>query len=98
MGYRVHTFSPDSDTPTGQVADLEIAASYDDLGKVAQFARNVSAVTFEFENVPAAMAAAAAQQRPGCDQAAMFCISLKIDCAKKRFFRRTDFPRLPSGP
>ncbi len=31
MGYRVHTFSPETDTPTGQVADIEIAASYDDL-------------------------------------------------------------------
>ncbi len=31
MGYRVHTFSPDEDTPTGQVADLEIQASYEDL-------------------------------------------------------------------
>ena len=27
MGYRVHTFSPDSDTPTGQIADEEIIAS-----------------------------------------------------------------------
>ena len=26
MGYRVHTFSPEYDTPTGQVADLEVAA------------------------------------------------------------------------
>ena len=26
MGYRVHTLSPDEDTPTGQVADLEITA------------------------------------------------------------------------
>jgi 5-(carboxyamino)imidazole ribonucleotide synthase len=61
MGYRVHTFSPDSDTPTGQVADLEIGASYDDLDAVRQFARGVSVVTFEFENVPAATAQAAAE-------------------------------------
>ena len=26
MGYRVHTFSPDDDTPTGQVADRETRA------------------------------------------------------------------------
>ena len=52
MGYRVHTLSPDSDTPTGQVADLEINASYDDLDAVRAFARGVSVVTFEFENVP----------------------------------------------
>jgi 5-(carboxyamino)imidazole ribonucleotide synthase len=64
MGYRVHTFSPDEDTPTGQVADLEITASYDDLDAVRDFARGVSAVTFEFENVPAATAAAAAEFAP----------------------------------
>ena len=61
MGYRVHTFSPDSDTPTGQVADLEIDASYDDLDRVREFARGVKVVTFEFENVPAATAQAAAE-------------------------------------
>ena len=54
MGYRVHTFSPDRDTPTGQVADLEVAAPYEDLDAVREFARGVQAVTFEFENVPAA--------------------------------------------
>lgn len=68
MGYRVHTFSPDEDTPTGQVADYEITASYDDLDAVKKFARGVSAVTFEFENVPSACVEAAAQfamVRPG---------------------------------
>jgi 5-(carboxyamino)imidazole ribonucleotide synthase len=52
LGYRVHTFSPDQDSPTGQVADHEVTASYDDLAAVAAFARDVAAVTFEFENVP----------------------------------------------
>lgn len=64
MGYRVHTFSPDEDTPTGQVADLEITAPYEDLDAVCQFARDVSVVTFEFENVPAATAAAAERCAP----------------------------------
>ncbi len=54
LGYRVHTFSPDQDSPTGQVADHEVAASYDDLAAVAAFARDTAAVTFEFENVPSA--------------------------------------------
>jgi len=61
MGYHVHTYSPDTDTPTGQVADLEITASYEDLDRVREFARGVSAVTFEFENVPAATASAASE-------------------------------------
>lgn len=64
MGYRVHTFSPDADTPTGQVSDLEVIAPYDDLDAVRRFASGVSVVTFEFENVPAPTAAAAAEQAP----------------------------------
>jgi len=64
MGYRVHTFSPESDTPTGQVADLEITSPYLDLDRVRDFARGVSVVTFEFENVPAATARAAAEIVP----------------------------------
>src|SRR5436190_18691410 len=68
LGYRVHVLSPDDDTPTGQVADKEIRASYDDLDAIAAFALGVSVVTFEFENVPAATTAAAekfAPVRPG---------------------------------
>ena len=64
MGYRVHTYSPDLDTPTGQIADLEVVAPYDDLDSVASFARRVSVVTFEFENVPAPTAEAAASCAP----------------------------------
>jgi 5-(carboxyamino)imidazole ribonucleotide synthase len=64
MGYRVHTFSPDQDTPTGQIADEEIIASYDDLDAVRNFARNVSVVTFEFENVSSAAVEAAAEFAP----------------------------------
>lgn len=61
MGYRVHTFSPESDTPTGQVADIETSASYDDLDAVTDFARSVDIVTFEFENVPSAAVETAAR-------------------------------------
>jgi 5-(carboxyamino)imidazole ribonucleotide synthase len=64
MGYRVRTFSPERDTPTGQVADLEVAAPYEDLDAVREFARGVDAVTFEFENVPAATAAAISEIVP----------------------------------
>ena len=54
MGYRVHTFSPDEDTPTGQVADVEVTAGYDDVDALRAFAGSVEVVTFEFENVPLA--------------------------------------------
>ena len=61
MGYRVHTFSPEGDTPTGQVADFETTADYDDLDAVRKFAKGVDVVTFEFENVPSAATDAAAE-------------------------------------
>lgn len=64
LGYRVHTFSPESDTPTGQVADVEITAPYEDLDAVRKFARGVTVVTFEFENVPAETVAAAQAAAP----------------------------------
>ncbi|HVG70131.1 MAG TPA: 5-(carboxyamino)imidazole ribonucleotide synthase [Vicinamibacterales bacterium] len=54
MGYRVHTFSPEEDTPTGQVADVEVTADYDDVDALRAFAGSVEVVTFEFENVPIA--------------------------------------------
>jgi len=52
MGYRVHTFSPEDDSPAGQVADVEVTASYEDLDALRTFAGGVDVVTFEFENVP----------------------------------------------
>ena len=64
MGYRVHTFSPASDTPTGQVADVEIDADYDDLDAIRAFARGVDVITFEFENVSTAATDAAAEIVP----------------------------------
>jgi 5-(carboxyamino)imidazole ribonucleotide synthase len=52
MGYRVHSFSPEDDSPAGQIADVEITAAYEDLDALRAFARGVQVVTFEFENVP----------------------------------------------
>ena len=60
LGYRVRTYSPDRDSPTGQIADVEIDAPYEDLDRVREFASEVDVVTFEFENVLALTAEAAA--------------------------------------
>jgi 5-(carboxyamino)imidazole ribonucleotide synthase len=59
LGYRVHTLAPEHDTPTGQIADVEVVASYDDVDRIREFARSVDVVTFEFENVSALAVAAA---------------------------------------
>ena len=69
MGYRIHTFSPERDSPTGQVADREVCAPYADLDAVRDFVRQVAVVTFEFENVAAEVAQVAEEEgvpvRPG---------------------------------
>ncbi len=69
MGYHIHTYSPEKNSPTGQVADVEICAPYDDLVAVRNFVRGVDVVTFEFENVAAAVAQIAEEEgvpvRPG---------------------------------
>ncbi|MEE9405093.1 MAG: 5-(carboxyamino)imidazole ribonucleotide synthase [Algisphaera sp.] len=64
LGYRVHVLSPDAQGPAAQVADEHTAAAYDDLEAVGRFAASVAAVTYEFENVPAATAAACAAHGP----------------------------------
>jgi 5-(carboxyamino)imidazole ribonucleotide synthase len=64
LGYRVHTFSPEYDTPTGQVADKEVTASYDDETAVRAFAREIAVLTFEFENVPSRTVEWAAEHCP----------------------------------
>jgi 5-(carboxyamino)imidazole ribonucleotide synthase len=64
MGYRVHAFDPTPDCPTGQVADDETNAPYDDLDAAERFARGVDVVTFEFENVPSQTLTAIETLRP----------------------------------
>ena len=53
MGYRVHVYSPDSDSPAGRVANREWSAAYTDLDAAREFARSVDVITLEFENIPA---------------------------------------------
>jgi 5-(carboxyamino)imidazole ribonucleotide synthase len=52
MGYRVHVFSPDKETPAGQFADLEVTGAYEDESAVRGFAKGLDLLTFEFENIP----------------------------------------------
>jgi 5-(carboxyamino)imidazole ribonucleotide synthase len=94
MGYRVHTFSPDTDTPTGQVADEEITGAYEDLDAVQRFARAVDVVTFEFENVPAATVQTAAECVPVRPAGAVLHTT-QNRLREKRFLERHGFPVTP---
>jgi len=94
MGYRVHTFSPDDDTPTGQVADLEVTASYADLDALSRFAQGVQVVTLEFENVPAEAIQAVERHvpvRPGAE--ALYVSQQRA--REKAFLRTHGFPTVP---
>lgn len=91
MGYRVHTYSPGDDTPTGQVADVEWNASYDDLGQVRQFAQAVDVITFEFENVPSATTEAAAQFAPVRPRGEVLHIT-QHRLREKTFLKQHGFP------
>ncbi len=94
MGYRVHTFSPASDTPTGQVADFETSANYEDLDAVKEFARSVDVVTFEFENVPSATVETAAQVSPVHPKGEVLHIT-QNRLREKNFLAQNGFPHTP---
>jgi len=97
LGYRVHTLAPEDDTPTGQIADVEINAAYDDLDAVRAFAKGVDVVTFEFENVSAAATAAAEEHaivRP--NGRALFIAQHRI--REKRFLADRGLPVTPFAP
>jgi 5-(carboxyamino)imidazole ribonucleotide synthase len=69
LGYRSHVFTPEADSPAGQVTPLVTIAEFDDEAALARFADAVDIVTFEFENVPAEtaefIAARRRQMHPG---------------------------------
>ncbi|MDB5041001.1 MAG: Phosphoribosylaminoimidazole carboxylase ATPase subunit, partial [Candidatus Eremiobacteraeota bacterium] len=52
MGYRVVTLEPFPDSPTGQIADEQIVAAYDDLRAIGELGARCDIVTYEFENIP----------------------------------------------
>lgn len=54
MGYRIHVFGPEENSPAGRVADVDTVAGYDNEPAVRGFARGVDVLTFEFENIPRA--------------------------------------------
>jgi 5-(carboxyamino)imidazole ribonucleotide synthase len=94
MGYRVHTYSPAEETPTGQVADLEIAADYEDLEAIRAFAMGVDVITFEFENVSTEAAAAAAEIVPVRPSGAALHITQQR-AREKGFLADRGFPTTP---
>jgi 5-(carboxyamino)imidazole ribonucleotide synthase len=97
MGYRVHTFSPETDTPTGQVADVEVQASYEDLNAVREFTRHVDVVTFEFENIPVTTVDAVTE-RVSVRPSGTVLHTSQHRLREKTFLARGGFPVTPFRP
>ncbi len=94
MGYHIHVYSPDMDTPAGQIADMEIAAPYEDLDAVRRFAQGVDVVTFEFENVPSDTASAMAEYTAVRPHGKVLHIT-QNRAREKSFLRDNGFPVAP---
>ncbi|MFW0777378.1 MAG: 5-(carboxyamino)imidazole ribonucleotide synthase [Rickettsiales bacterium] len=52
MGYHTHIYCPDPDSPAFDVSGKHTIASYEDSEALKKFAKEVSVVTYEFENIP----------------------------------------------
>jgi len=70
LGYQSHIFGPEADPPAGQVAARTTIAAYEDEAALAAFADSVDAITYEFENVPAATTRRAPRPRPSAPSTA----------------------------
>lgn len=57
LGFKMAVLDPDPEAPLCQIADERIIADYSDPHAIAELGRVASAVTFEFENVNAAVLA-----------------------------------------
>src|SRR5579872_901708 len=53
LGYRVHVFATEPDSPAAQVSASETVAGWGDGEALARFAAGIDVATFEFENIPA---------------------------------------------
>jgi 5-(carboxyamino)imidazole ribonucleotide synthase len=51
LGYSIAVLDPTENCPCGQLADIEITASYDDLDAIKKLAEISDVITYEFENI-----------------------------------------------
>lgn len=92
MGYRIHIFEPGENSPAGQVADLEVNASYRDGESLRRFLQEIEVATFEFENIPADFLHQAAEIRPVHPSPEVLLICQNRE-REKTFLQEHGFPR-----
>ena len=97
MGYKVVIYSPDKDTPAGQVSDVEISAPYDDAASLKAFAAQVDVITLEFENIPADTVKTLSESVPVYPQAGVL-ETTQNRLREKYFLSLQNFPIVPFAP
>lgn len=94
MGYKVAILDPDTNSPAGAVADKHICAAYEDQTALQQLAQLCSAVTTEFENVPAQSLSFLAEQVQVTPSGAAVAI-VQDRISEKQFIRKAGVPVAP---
>ncbi len=94
LGFKTAIYCPDEDSPAFQVASRVWRRSYDDRDALREFAKACDAITFEFENVPAA-ALALAQEITPVRPAPRAAEITQDQIAEKRFLTEIGLPTAP---
>ena len=94
MGYFTAVLDPDPLSPAGRVSHHHIQTAYTDPQGLARLAEISTAITTEFENVPALSLAALAQSRPVAPGASAVAIA-QDRSAEKAYFVRCGVPCAP---
>ncbi len=94
LGYQVMVLDPDRHSPAGRIADAHLLADYDDRHALEWIAAACSAVTTEFEKVPADSLAYLARSLPVRPDAEAVRIC-QDRSAEKGFLKAHGFPHAP---
>ena len=98
MGYRVVTLEPFPDSPTGQVADEQLVAAYDDLRAIGELGARSDIVTYEFENIPLESVLALEADRRLVDPNAAVLRITQERILEKTFVRECGIPTADFAP
>ena len=91
MGYRVAVWDPDSDAPAHRLASASFTAPFADPATAHDFSQSVSAVTLEWENVPAALCEQLAERHPVRPSGAVLRV-IQDRIEQKQFLQAQGFP------
>jgi 5-(carboxyamino)imidazole ribonucleotide synthase len=94
LGYRVAVWDPDPDAPAHPIADRSFSRPFTDCDALKEFGTVVSAVTYEWENIPVSVAEALEQSVPVRPASAILRV-LQNRLDHKSFLAEHGFPVAP---